>query len=255
MTKPNRMNRMLGIAAMTAIGVGGTFSVASAQSTTTPASTPTPVVGTAAPKPAKTKPTNGGRDQHDAVIAKALGITPTELQTELAAGKTIAQIATAKGVNLQTVIDAFVADEMAEHPDMTKEEATARVTARVNGRQGAEGGGRRHGKRGGRDGGGRDGGGRDGGGRDGGGRDGGGRGIGSHAAVVAKALGMTTAELQTELDAGKTIAQIATAKGVNLQTVIDAFVADEMAEHPDMTKEDATARVTAQVNGVKPIKA
>jgi hypothetical protein len=243
MTKPNRMNRMLGIAAMTAIGVGGTFSVASAQSTTTPASTPTTVVSTAAPKPAKTKPTNGGRDQHDAVIAKALGITPTELQTELAAGKTIAQIATAKGVNLQTVIDAFVADEMAEHPDMTKEEATARVTARVNGRQGAEGGGRRHGKRGGRDGGGRDGGGR------------GGRGIGSHAAVVAKALGMTTAELQTELDAGKTIAQIATAKGVNLQTVIDAFAADEMAEHPDMTKEDATARVTAQVNGVKPIKA
>ena len=44
--------------------------------------------------------------------------------------------------------------------------------------------------------------------------------------VAAEALGMTTAELKTELMAGKSIAQVAEAEGVARQAVIDALVAD-----------------------------
>ena len=51
---------------------------------------------------------------------------------------------------------------------------------------------------------------------------------------------MTAAELRTELEAGKTIAQVASTKGVEVQKVIDALVAE------------ATTRITDMVNGVKP---
>jgi hypothetical protein len=51
---------------------------------------------------------------HWAAIAKAIGISETDLQTALASGKTIAAFATEKGVAVQTVIDAYVADENAE---------------------------------------------------------------------------------------------------------------------------------------------
>lgn len=58
--------------------------------------------------------------------------------------------------------------------------------------------------------------------------------------VAATALGLTNDELRTELQAGKTIADVATAKGVDLQKVIDAMVAE------------ATTHITDMVNGVKP---
>lgn len=67
---------------------------------------------------------------------------------------------------------------------------------------------------------------------------GGRRGPGLDAAATA--LGMTAAELRTELEAGKTIAQVASTKGVEVQKVIDALVAE------------ATTRITDMVNGVKP---
>jgi hypothetical protein len=44
-------------------------------------------------------------------------------------------------------------------------------------------------------------------------------------AVAADKLGMTVAELQTQLEDGKTIADLATEKGVDLQTIVDAFLA------------------------------
>jgi hypothetical protein len=85
-----------------------------------------------------------------------------------------------------------------------------------------------------------------------------GRGLGgpmsNHGDVIAKALGITTAELQTAMQSGKTIAQVAAAKGVSVQKVIDAFVADEKEEHPDMAAADITARVTDMVNGVRPTR-
>ncbi|MEO6122524.1 MAG: hypothetical protein ABIR32_02365 [Ilumatobacteraceae bacterium] len=64
------------------------------------------------------------------------------------------------------------------------------------------------------------------------------------AATAATALGITADDLKTELDAGKTIADVATEKGVDVQTVIDAIVADQTA--------DIATRVTDFVNGVKP---
>ncbi len=67
----------------------------------------------------------------------------------------------------------------------------------------------------------------------------GGRG-GANLDTAATALGMTGAELRTELQAGKTVAEVATAKGVDVQKVIDALVAD------------ATTHITDMVNGVKP---
>ena len=44
-------------------------------------------------------------------------------------------------------------------------------------------------------------------------------------AVAADKLGMTVDELQTQLKDGKTIADLATEKGVDLQTIVDAFIA------------------------------
>lgn len=49
----------------------------------------------------------GPRVELDAA-ATALGLTPAELRSELQAGKTIAQVATAKSVDLDTVINALV---------------------------------------------------------------------------------------------------------------------------------------------------
>jgi len=63
-----------------------------------------------------------------------------------------------------------------------------------------------------------------------GGRSGGrGHGMGgsgnSLISVAAEQLGMTTEELVTELEAGKTIADVAQAKGVETKTIVDAYVA------------------------------
>jgi len=69
---------------------------------------------------------------------------------------------------------------------------------------------------------------------------------GAHLDAAATALGITADELRTELQAGKTIADVATEKGVDVQTVIDAIVAAETA--------NITERVTNEVNGVRPDK-
>jgi hypothetical protein len=68
----------------------------------------------------------------------------------------------------------------------------------------------------------------------------GGAGMGMNLDTAATALGMTADELRTELMAGKSIAQVATAKGVDVQKVIDALVAE------------AKTRITDMVNGVRP---
>jgi len=67
-----------------------------------------------------------------------------------------------------------------------------------------------------------------------------GRGRGAGLEAAATALGITADELRTELQGGKSIADVATAKGVNVQTVIDALVAE------------AKTRITDMVNGVRP---
>ena len=83
----------------------------------------------------------------------------------------------------------------------------------------------------------------------------------SDTSVVAKAIGITEAQLLTELNAGKTPAEVATAHGVAVQKVINALVADGQAElaadvkagrltqaQADARKADVTQRATDQVN-------
>jgi hypothetical protein len=83
----------------------------------------------------------------------------------------------------------------------------------------------------------------------------------SDTSVIAKAIGITEAQLLTELNAGKTPAQVATAHGVATEKVIDALVADGVAElaaevkagtltqaQADARKGEVTQRATDQVN-------
>jgi hypothetical protein len=91
----------------------------------------------------------------------------------------------------------------------------------------------------------------------------GGRGPGLDAAATA--LGIDAAGLRTELQSGKTIAEVAADRGVDVQTVIDAIVAD-MQSHiaeavtsgrmtqaqADERTADAADHATALVNGEAP---
>lgn len=83
--------------------------------------------------------------------------------------------------------------------------------------------------------------------------------------VVAKALGIDSATLTTDLQGGKTIAAEATAKGVDVNVVIKTLADSESAEidqrvtDGSMTADQATTakttvtqRVTDMVNGVRP---
>ena len=80
--------------------------------------------------------------------------------------------------------------------------------------------------------------------------------------VVAKAIGITEAELKTALTGGQTVAAVAKAHNVPLQTVIDALVADGTSElaaqvasgsisqaQADAEKAEILQRATAQANG------
>lgn len=181
-----------------------------------------------------------GGPQLDAA-ASALGITADELRTQLESGKTIAQVAADKGVDVNTVIDAMVS---AAQTDLR-----ARITDFVNNGR-PERGERGPGGPGGP-----------------GGHEGRfGRG-GPHLDAAATALGITADELRTQLESGKTIAQVAADKGVPVQTVIDAVTADENAEidaalaagkitqaQADEMKANAAQHAADIVNGVRPPK-
>ena len=132
MKNKNNFRRVTAIVALSLAGAGATIGVASAQSTSTSTAATSTTASTTKPM-GQGRGGMGGFNAHADTIAKALGITSAQLQTELSSGKSVAQIASAKGVNLQTVIDAYVAEEVAEHPEMAKADVVARVTARLNG--------------------------------------------------------------------------------------------------------------------------
>jgi hypothetical protein len=262
--------KLVGAAAMTAALAGGgalgmligTPVVSGAQtddpSTTTTApedstttTTPDTTAPETAPDPADCE---GGRGRHGfghrgrlvdlAVAADALGVTEDELRTELEGGSSIADVATEKGVDLQTVIAALVADATAdideklaagdidqERADALKANLSERITDLVE-RDGLRGGPNGEGGFG-------------------------HRGRLVDLAVAADALGVTEDELRTELEGGSSIADIATEKGVDLQTVIAALVADATAdideklaagdidqERADALKADLSERIT-----------
>jgi uncharacterized protein (DUF433 family) len=171
--------------------------------------------------------------------AKAIGISTDELLTQLNGGKTIAQVAKAKGVSVQKVIDAMVAAAKTEFDANIGKIITDRVNGtfeRPDAPGGPDGPHRGFGFRG---------------------------GFGLDAA--AKAIGVSTDELLAQLKNGKTIADAAKAKGVSTQKVIDAMVAaattefDAQVKAGRLTADQAarlkanlTSMITDQVNGTFP---
>ena len=94
-----------------------------------------------------------------------------------------------------------------------------------------------------------------------------GRGPGHNIGVVAEALGMTEADLHASLRSGKSIADVAKEKNVDLQKVIDAIVAAETKRideavaagrftqaQGDAKKAGLVERITERVNQVKPAR-
>lgn len=184
------------------------------------------------------------------VVAKAIGISEADLNTALAGGQTIAAVAKAHNVALQTVIDALVADGMSElqaqvangsitqaQADAMKSEVTQRATDQVDN---SFAGGRGPGGPG---------------------------GFGhdeavSDTSVLAKAIGISETDLKTALASGQTVAAVAKAHSVDVQTVIDALVADSKSElaaavkagtltqaQADAMQANLVQHATDQVNG------
>ena len=193
-----------------------------------------------------------------AEAATALGMTEAELMTELKAGKSIADVAKAKNIDLDTFIEKLTAafkahlDEEVASGEHTQAEADAklaefktRITSMVN----APGLPMRGGK----------------GGHGPGGK--GGHGPQKFAtAQLATTLKLTEAELQTQLKSGKTIKQIADAQNVDIAdvktTLTAAFKAhlDEEVASGEHTQAEADAklaefktRLDDMVNGVRPV--
>ena len=185
------------------------------------------------------------------VVAKAIGISESDLQTALQGGQTVAAVAKAHNVALQVVIDALVADGQAEldaavkagtltqaQADAGKAALTQRATDQANGSfKGGPGGPGGHGP------------------------DGGHVEATTDTSIAAKAIGISEADLLAALATGKTVADVAAAHGVATQTVINALVADGQSElaaevasgaitqaQADAKKAEVTQRATDQVN-------
>lgn len=143
---------------------------------------------------------NGPRGGADLMAAAAtyIGITPAELKTQLAAGKSLADIAVANGKTRDGLVAALVAAEQQSISTFVDQKGTAFPGGPGNG-----------GPRGDRI----------------------GFGVqGDPLAVAATFLGTTTADLRTKLDSGQTLAQIATAAGKTRDALVQALVNDAKAK-------------------------
>jgi DNA-binding CsgD family transcriptional regulator len=229
-----------GAAVVVAMGAIGLGVVGSAQAQSTKSSTVTVLNSSKGP------------GKNVAAIASILKLTEAELKTQVQSGKTLAQIATAQGVDIKLVVDAIVADMKSHIADEVKSgeitqaqadtklaDVTAKATERVNNVRPARGEGMR----------------------------GGPKGPSRNVAAIASVLKLTEAELKTQVESGKTLAQIATAQGVDVKLVVDAIVADmksHIAEEvasgeltqaqADAKLADATTKVTEMVNTVQPAR-
>jgi ribosomal protein S20 len=166
--------------------------------------------------PAEADRPPGGHGPGLDAAAQALNLSVDDLRSKLEGDKTIAQVAQEQGVDVQTVIDAMVADATAhidqavQEGKLTADQANERksnlqerITKLVNeGKPKGEG-----------------------------------RGHGPKLDAAAKALGVSTDELRQQLRDGKTIAQVADARNVDKQKVIDAMVKDA-EEHLDQAVKD-----------------
>jgi len=171
------------------------------------------------------RPGKGGMANE--AIAEALGLTQEELQAELEAGKTLAEVAEEQGVELQDLRDAAEADreqarrdaiaQAVKDGDMTQEQADWIIEGMDNGYGGpagpkggfAERGNTRQGSQ----------------------------------EVIAAMLGMTTDELSTQLWGGNTLANLAEDAGVELADIQEAVQAARQAsqiEAIEQAVEDGT---------------
>ena len=144
---------------------------------------------------------NGMRGGADLMTAAAtyIGITPAELKTQLAAGKSLADIAVANGKTRDGLIAALVAAEQQALGTFVDHKGTA-----FPGGPGMPGGPM-------------------------------GRGFGfglqgDPLATAATLLGTTTADLRTKMQGGQTLAQIATAAGKTRDALVQALVSDATAK-------------------------
>jgi len=177
------------------------------------------------------------------VVAEALGVTTDELHEARQAGQTLADIAAAQGVSVDVVIQAITTDaetriaEKVAAGELTQEEADERlaglderIAEKVNATPG-EGG--RRGQRGFR-----------------------------NSEAVAESLGVTTDQLREARQAGQSLADVAAAQGVSVDTVVaavvdsvEAHLAEEVAEG-DLTQEEADERLaTAEERAAEKVDA
>jgi hypothetical protein len=222
---------------------------------TDPAAPAAPAAGntSAAAAPTVESEDHKGPGKGAEAVATALGITVEELKTELSSGKSIADVAKAKNVDIAKVIAAMTAqmkahlDEEVASGEHTQAEAdaklaefTTRVTEMVN-----KAGGPQAGQKGG---------------------PGGKHGKGGFVTdALATVLKTTSTDLHTQLHSGKSIADVATAQNVDIADVkavltsdFKAHLAEEVTsgEHTqaeaDAKLAEFTANLDTMVNRVGP---
>jgi len=146
---------------------------------------------------------NGPKGGADLIAAAAtyIGIAPADLKTQLASGKSLADIAIANGKTRDGLVAALVAAEQQSISTFVDLKGTANPGG-PNGGPGNGGPGRPFGF-----------------------------GVqGDPLAAAATFLGTTTADLRTKMDAGQTLTQIATAAGKTRDQLVQALVADATAK-------------------------
>lgn len=178
----------------------------------------------------------GHRGEGLATAAEVLGMSEEDLRAALAEGSSIAEVAEEQGVDLQSVIDALVANAT-ERLDELEAALPERMTELVNRTDWGqhERPGRGH------------------------------HGPPLTLESAAETIGITADELRTALRDGSTVAEVAEANDVDAQTVIDALVADATtridaavaagdldAERAEAMKAALPERITALVNGEGP---
>lgn len=145
---------------------------------------------------------NGLRGGADLITAAAtyIGVTAADLKTQLAAGKSLADIAVANGKTRDGLIAALTAAEQQSISTFVDAKGTANPGGPGLGGPGGPRGGFGFGVQ------------------------------GDPLAAAATFLGTTTADLRTKMDAGQTLTQIATAAGKTRDQLVQALVADATAK-------------------------
>lgn len=217
--------------------------VAQATETTLPtnSSAGTSAVDPAAPTVGASADAKMNRPSPLAAASKVLGITETELKTELEAGKSVADVAKAKNIDLATVKAALLAEAKAhidaevaagEHTATEGAAKLAEVTSRIDtmlttaglparGPQGMGGNGGHEGK---------------------GGPGGPGKFM---TATLATTLKLTQEELKTQLHSGKSLADVAKAQSVDIADVKAALTSDFSAHLAEEVKSGEHTQVEA----------